>query len=151
MWLRTLRKWLARRHNPIQIIKKIAARRGAKPMLEILEDRLAPTVGATVNYNSSANELDLLVNASETVLVTESASNTIQVQLNNSDTISLTGGASSNANFVETTPGGKTTLTISNVSSAVDVNTFNAYLANQASPNADTLTFGLGPTPPFKK
>lgn len=50
MWLRTLlRTWLGRRQGPIQTRKKIGARKPVKPMLEILEDRLAPAAVSLVN------------------------------------------------------------------------------------------------------
>lgn len=43
MWRRTfLRTWLGRRQGPTQTRKKIGARMPIKPMLEMLEDRLAP-------------------------------------------------------------------------------------------------------------
>jgi len=138
MWLRTLRTWLTRRQSPIQTRKKIAARRRAKPMLEILEVRLAPAV---VSYNSSSNELDFTAVAGKTIIMTAPGSNQIEIQVT-SDTITLGGDASGNANF---SGGGTSTLTISNVNqnSGVTIGTFNVYLANHQN-SADTLTFGLG-------
>src|SRR5436309_1701267 len=44
MWLRTLRTWLGRRPSPIQTRKTNRARSSVKPRLEILEDRVVPTV-----------------------------------------------------------------------------------------------------------
>ena len=141
MWLRNLfRKWLGRRQSPIQTRNKIAARRKARPMLEILEDRLAPA--ALVGYTSNSGELDFTATASETITVAPgSLSNQIQIHV--SDTITLGGDASSNSNFVLSA--GDSTLTISNVNSGVTINNFNLTLANQTS-NADSLTFGLGAT-----
>jgi hypothetical protein len=138
-WVKHLfRSWFAK-HRPIETRKNIAARRRARPMLEMLEDRLAP---AAVSYNSVLGELDFVAGAGETIAVTAPASHQIKIQLSStSDTITLGGGASSNANF--TLSLSNSTLTISNVNNGLTIDTFNVDLANQqASP--DTLTFGLG-------
>ena len=142
MWLRTLlRTWLGRRQGPIQTRKKIGARKPVKPMLEILEDRLAPAAVSLVN-----GALDFIADPSVsnvTITVTAPSSTSLQI-VTNGDTMSLGSGAIYNSNF-SLSNGVTSTLTISNVNNTggPSISTFNLYLGN----NGDTLNFGLANIP----
>ncbi|MBI1831704.1 MAG: exo-alpha-sialidase [Planctomycetes bacterium] len=64
MW-NIFRKWFTRRQSPIQNPKKNGGRRtGAKPTVEVLEDRLAPTVTSVFNGPVSLS-VGAIVNVSQ--------------------------------------------------------------------------------------
>ena len=119
MWLRTLlRSWLGRRHGPIQTRKTRRARNSVKPMLEILEDRLAPTVSlsydatsGTLNVAAGYNGLD--TGSPTLIKVYTNATNQLTI-FTNDDTMSWSGTPPSSGFALSPTSGvlTDTTLTI---------------------------------------
>ena len=121
--------------------KEIAARKFGRPMLEILEDRLAPAMvslaGEALSFTAGS--------VAETITVTEPAPNTLDIAITGTtDTISL--GSGTDSNFVVTNTSSSSSLQISNVNSGAkgsdSIGFFDVFLPSSPS-FSDTLNFGL--------
>jgi hypothetical protein len=142
--------WFGKRQGTIQTRKKTAARKSVKPMLQILEDRLAP---ATVDLLAGGTTLAFTASTAvqETITVTAPAANTLNIAITNiavpGDTISLgkgVTGSSFASDFVLSN--NNTSLQINKVNSSggvAGVSLFNLILPNVSSSFSDTLNFGL--------
>jgi hypothetical protein len=145
------KRWFGKPQGTIQTRKK-TARKSFKPMLQILEDRLAP---ATVDLLASGTTLAFAASTTvqETITVTAPAANTLKIAITNiatpGDTISLgkgVTGSSLASDFVLSN--NNTSLQINKVNSSggpSPVDIFNLILPNGSS-FSDTLNFGLNST-----